>query len=111
MNTWKGSVVTNPDRNERKRLVKKLGGQEREHGRHTTVQTDIGDLPIVFGLSRGPRLKTGRLPNQLRIPLRDVGLRNPVRRHWLDQQDGEIYTEFRGRIDRELEARGFGVSR
>lgn len=29
----------------------------------------------------------------------------------LDQQDGESYTEFRDRIDRELEARGFSVSR
>lgn len=36
------------------------------------VKTEIGDPPIVFGLSRGSSPKTGHLPKQLGIPLSDV---------------------------------------
>lgn len=72
MNTWKGPVLRNLDRNEQKRLVKKLGGRKRERGKHTMVETDIGDPQIVFGLSRASRPKTGHLRNQLGISLRDV---------------------------------------
>lgn len=36
------------------------------------VKTEIGDPPIVFGLSRGSNPKTGHLPKQLRVSFNDV---------------------------------------
>lgn len=36
------------------------------------VKTEIGDPPIVFGLSRGSRPKTAHLPRQLGISLAEV---------------------------------------
>ena len=64
--------MRNLDRNELKGLVKKLGGQKVEDGKHTMVKTEIGDPPIVFGIPRGSKPKTGHLPKQLKISFNSI---------------------------------------
>lgn len=60
------------NRNEQNGLVRKLGGRKEEGAKHTKIKTEIGDPPIVFGLSRGSNPKTGHLPKQLGISHGDV---------------------------------------